>query len=89
MPAPCARFLIGRQRTVAGNQQPATSNQQPGFMRAAVAGARNAGGFLAVPQYTSPVTGMVPAIADHLVLGQPQVVVTGLVWCCTLNATSH
>ena len=72
MPANCARFLIGRQRTVA-------ANRQLGFVLAAVAGAINAGGFLAVQQYTSHVTGMMSAIADHLVLGQPQVVVTGLV----------
>ena len=72
MPANYARFLIGRQRTVA-------ANRQLGFMLAAVAGAINAGGFLAVQQYTSHVTGMMSAIADHLVLGQPQVVVTGLV----------
>jgi uncharacterized membrane protein YoaK (UPF0700 family) len=34
-----------------------------------VAGAVNAGGFLAVGQYTSHMTGIVSAIADHLVLG--------------------
>ena len=72
MPANYARFLIGRQRTVA-------ANRQLGFVLAAVAGAINAGGFLAVQQYTSHVTGMMSAIADNLVLGQPQVVVTGLV----------
>lgn len=35
-----------------------------------VAGAANAGGFLAIGQYTSHMTGLVSAIADGLVLGQ-------------------
>lgn len=35
-----------------------------------VAGATNAGGFLAVGQYTSHMTGLLSSIADHLVLGQ-------------------
>lgn len=35
-----------------------------------VAGALNAGGFLAIGQYTSHITGMVSAFADQLVLGQ-------------------
>lgn len=41
-----------------------------GTVLAFVAGAANAGGFLAVGQYTSHMTGMVSALADHLVLGQ-------------------
>jgi len=41
-----------------------------GTVLAFVAGAANAGGFLAVGQYTSHMTGMVSAIADNLVLGE-------------------
>ena len=41
-----------------------------GTVLAFVAGATNAGGFLAVGQYTSHMTGMVSAMADNLVLGQ-------------------
>ena len=41
-----------------------------GTVLAFVAGATNAGGFLAVGQYTSHMTGMVSALADDLVLGQ-------------------
>lgn len=41
-----------------------------GMLLAFVAGTTNAGGFLAVGQYTSHMTGMVSSIADHLVLGQ-------------------
>jgi uncharacterized membrane protein YoaK (UPF0700 family) len=43
-----------------------------------VAGATNAGGFLAVQQYTSHMTGIVSSIADNLVLGTLDVVLTGL-----------
>jgi len=62
MPAQYARFLIGRQRSTA-------ANRQLGLVLAFVAGAINAGGFLAVQQYTSHVTGMVSRVADQLVLG--------------------
>lgn len=41
-----------------------------GTVLAFVAGAANAGGFLAVGQYTSHMTGMVSAMADQLVLGE-------------------
>lgn len=71
MPAHYARFLVGRERTVA-------ANRQLGWVLAFVAGAINAGGFLAVHQYTSHVTGMVSSMADHLVLGHTQVVLNGL-----------
>lgn len=44
-----------------------------------VAGAINAGGFLAVGQYTSHMTGIVSAIADHIVLGTYGLAVMGAV----------
>jgi uncharacterized membrane protein YoaK (UPF0700 family) len=50
-----------------------------GTVLAFVAGAANAGGFLAVGQYTSHMTGMLSALADHLVLGQFVLVGAGLV----------
>lgn len=43
-----------------------------------VAGATNAGAFLAVQQYTSHMTGVVSAMADALVLRQHEVVLTAL-----------
>jgi uncharacterized membrane protein YoaK (UPF0700 family) len=46
------------------------SNRQLGGVLAFVAGAVNAGGFLAVQRYTSHMTGVVSSIADDLVLGQ-------------------
>ena len=62
MPLNYARRLTGRERT-------AEANVRLGFVLAFVAGATNAGGFLAVHQYTSHMTGIVSAMADHLVLG--------------------
>ena len=50
-----------------------------GTVLAFVAGAANAGGFLAVGQYTSHMTGMLSSAADHLVLGQFVLAVAGLV----------
>ena len=50
-----------------------------GTVLAFVAGAANAGGFLAVGQYTSHMTGMVSSMADHLVLGQFVLAAAGLV----------
>jgi len=43
-----------------------------------VAGATNAGGLLAVGQYTSHMTGIVSAMADHLVLGDANLVLIAL-----------
>ena len=57
------RRLTGRERTPAGNLQLAR-------LLAFVAGAINAGGFLAVQQYTSHMSGIVSSVADELVLGE-------------------
>ena len=72
MPTNYARFLVGRERTAA-------ANRQLGWFLAFVAGAINAGGFLAVAQYTSHVTGMVSSVADNLALGHLGLVVDGMV----------
>lgn len=62
MPIIYARGLTGRERST-------RANRQLGMALAFVAGATNAGGFLAVQQYTSHMTGIVSAMADHLALG--------------------
>jgi len=49
-----------------------------GTVLAFVAGAANAGGFLAVGQYTSHMTGMLSSLADNLVLGQFVLVGAGI-----------
>lgn len=51
-----------------------------------VAGAVNAGGFLAVGQYTSHMTGIVSAIADHLVLGTYALAAVGALSLATFIA---
>jgi len=50
-------------------ERTASANFRLGAALAFVAGAANAGGFLAVGQYTSHMTGAVSAIADQMVLG--------------------
>ncbi|MBU7442226.1 YoaK family protein [Paraburkholderia fungorum] len=54
------------------------TNRRLGRSLAFVAGAANAGGFLAVGQYTSHMSGIVSSLADNLALGELDVVVAGL-----------
>ncbi|MBB6342181.1 uncharacterized membrane protein YoaK (UPF0700 family) [Pseudomonas fluvialis] len=71
MPIKYARRLTGRRRS-------ADANRHLGLVLAFVAGATNAGGFLAVQQYTSHMTGIVSSMADNLVLGAYDLVLGGL-----------
>jgi uncharacterized membrane protein YoaK (UPF0700 family) len=71
MPINYARRLTGPSRTAA-------ANRHLGFALAFVAGATNAGGFLAVHQYTSHMTGIVSAIADNVALGAYSLVLGGV-----------
>ena len=71
MPLFYLRRLTGRERTQNADQQLAR-------YLAFVAGAVNAGGFLAVRQYTSHLSGVVSAMADNLALGSLPLVFTGL-----------
>ena len=71
MPINYARQLTGAERT-------SDANRHLGYALAFVAGAINAGGFLAVHQYTSHMTGIVSSMADGLVLGTPDVVLSSL-----------
>jgi uncharacterized membrane protein YoaK (UPF0700 family) len=54
------------------------ANQQLGVVLAFVAGAVNAGGFLAVHQYTSHMTGFMSAVSDNLILGNALLVIAGI-----------
>ncbi len=65
MPIWYLRRLSGRQRSQA-------ANRDLGLSLSFVAGAANAGGFLAVNQYTSHMTGILSAMADDLALGKFQ-----------------
>ncbi len=71
MPIELARRLAGRERTP-------RSDRQLGCVLAFVAGATNAGGFLAVHQYTSHMTGIVSGMADAIVLGASELVLGGV-----------
>ncbi|NTU45509.1 MAG: DUF1275 domain-containing protein [Chlorobiaceae bacterium] len=62
MPIKYARRLSGRKRST-------ETNRHLGFALAFVAGATNAGAYLAVKLYTSHMTGMVSSMADNIVLG--------------------
>ncbi len=61
-----------RPRWWADIHRNADANLRLGCVLAAIAGATNAGGFLAVGQYTSHMSGILSSIADNLVLGQLQ-----------------
>lgn len=54
------------------------ANVKLGAVLSFVAGAANAGGFLAVGQYTSHMTGMLSSVADNLMLGQVTLVVAAI-----------
>ncbi|SFV17244.1 YoaK family protein [Pseudoduganella namucuonensis] len=71
MPIHYARKLTGSKRS-------ADANQQLGVLLAFVAGAINAGGFLAVQQYTSHMTGILSHMADSLALGAYRLMLPGL-----------
>ena len=60
-PAAAARALVGHRRTAGSDLALAT-------VLAAIAGAANAGGFFALGQYTSHMTGYLSQIADNLVV---------------------
>ena len=71
MPINYARKLTGRVRTP-------RANLHLGAALTFIAGAINAGGFLAVAQYTSHMTGIVSSMADNLALGKSAIAVAGL-----------
>jgi uncharacterized membrane protein YoaK (UPF0700 family) len=68
------RFLLG----LTGKERSRAANRQLGCVLAFVAGAINAGGFLAVQRYTSHITGIVSAIADDLAVGSVALALAGM-----------
>ncbi|WP_114810905.1 YoaK family protein [Paraburkholderia kururiensis] len=65
-------------RRLAGKDRKTSANRQLGFQLAFIAGATNAGGFLAVKQYTSHMSGVVSTIADQFALGDIELVLAGI-----------
>src|SRR5215203_3091240 len=72
-----ARYIGSAQRVVAAERSGAADTQL-GMVLTFVAGAANAGGFLAIGQYTSHMSGIFSALADNLVLGAFGLVSAGL-----------
>jgi uncharacterized membrane protein YoaK (UPF0700 family) len=64
------RNLAHRDRTEA-------SDRHLAFYLTFIAGAANAGGFMAVHQYTSHMSGIVSSLADNLVLGELELLLSG------------
>lgn len=62
-------MAIHHLHRLAGPRRSRSINRQLGAILAFVAGATNAGGFLAVQRYTSHMTGIISAIADDLATG--------------------
>jgi uncharacterized membrane protein YoaK (UPF0700 family) len=75
--APASTVLQGFSR-LADRHRTRGANLQLGGILAFVAGAVNAGGFLAVARYTSHVTGVLSSIADELVLGHTTLALAGV-----------
>jgi len=71
MPFAYARSLTDRKRTK-------RANRQLGLSLAFIAGVANAGGFLAVQQYTSHMTGIASTMAGNLALGATDLALGGL-----------
>jgi uncharacterized membrane protein YoaK (UPF0700 family) len=71
MPLFYLRRLTGSQRTM-------TANRDLARYLAFIAGAANAGGLLAVGQYTSHMSGIISAMADNLAIGSLRLVFSGV-----------
>jgi len=71
MPRQALRDLVGHRRT-------RRANLRLGLMLAFVAGAINAGGFLAIQRYTSHMTGIISGVADDLALGHAGLALAGV-----------
>ncbi|WP_439651738.1 YoaK family protein [Microvirga puerhi] len=63
--------------SVASSQRTGVADLQLGMILTFIAGAINAGGFLAVGQYTSHMSGIFSSMADHLALGALDLVLVG------------
>lgn len=75
---PPASKLIRHLRDLIGVERNDKADARLGLTLCFVAGAVNAGGFLAVGQYTSHMSGMISAMADNLALGGIGLVLGGI-----------
>ncbi len=65
-------------RNISASQRSDRADRHLAYVLTAVAGAANAGGFMAVKQYTSHMSGIVSAMADNLSLGNMTLFTAGL-----------
>lgn len=70
--------MLAAFRALSATQRSARADRHLAYCLTFAAGAANAGGFMAVGQYTSHMSGIVSAMADHLALGQAALVGAGL-----------
>ena len=77
-PSSVAVYYIGLARRIVSAERTGAADTQLGLVLTFVAGATNAGGFLAIGQYTSHMSGIFSAMADHLALGAVRLVLVGL-----------
>lgn len=70
--------MISYLRFLSGHERDRSANRHLGFTLAFVAGAVNAGGFLAVSRYTSHMTGMLSSISDSLALSRLDLAASGV-----------
>lgn len=71
-------MTIGFLHRLTGKHRTRSANRQLGAVLAFVAGAINAGGFLAVQRYTSHMTGVISGVADDLATGGVMFALAGL-----------
>ncbi|MEC9434220.1 MAG: YoaK family protein [Pseudomonadota bacterium] len=69
--------MIAALARIAGRERDARSDARLALLLVFVAGAANAGGFMAVGHYTSHMTGIVSGMADDLALGRLTLVAAG------------
>lgn len=69
---------MASMKTIAASERTGGADALLGAALTFIAGAVNAGGFLAVGQYTSHMSGILSSMADHLALGGLTVVALGL-----------
>lgn len=70
--------MIRYLRFLTGNERSRESNRHLGLTLAFIAGAVNAGGYLAVSQYTSHMTGILSSLSDNFALSRMDLVASGL-----------
>lgn len=71
-------MLIFYLRNLTGVERSVKADVHLGLSLAFIAGAMNAGGFLAVQQYTSHMTGIISSMADGLIIGNINLALAGV-----------